>query len=92
MKDPRKDGIAQNEHRRSQPDAIFNGATGSLLRRLRTTRWPWPSEPTASEIGAGFVAWRSLGASGRSDRRSFGLCASIEPPAIMVWRRCEISS
>ncbi len=39
-KEPRKLGIAQNEHRRSQPLASFNGAIGPPASRRRTARGP----------------------------------------------------
>src|SRR3984957_11853313 len=39
---PRKDGMAQNEQRRSQPDAIFSGATTPADSRRRNTVPPGP--------------------------------------------------
>ena len=36
MKEPRKDGMAQKEQRRSQPEASFTEATGLLSRRRRS--------------------------------------------------------
>ena len=44
INEPLKYGIAQNEHRRSQPDAIFSGAHGALPRRLRKSEPPAPSD------------------------------------------------
>ena len=44
MNEPRKYGIAQNEHLRSQPDAIFSGAHGAFPKRLRKSEPPAPSE------------------------------------------------
>src|SRR5919112_4062972 len=38
--DPRNDGIAQNEQRRSQPLASLRGAIGPPSSRLRTARGP----------------------------------------------------
>ena len=37
--EPRNIGIAQKEHLRSHPDAIFNGAIGALSKRLRANGW-----------------------------------------------------
>ena len=37
--EPRNIGIAQNEHLRSQPDAIFSGAIGAESNRLRESVW-----------------------------------------------------
>ena len=79
--EPRNIGIAQNEHLRSQPEAIFNGAIGALSKRLRASGW----------LGE-FNFCRSAGAIGRSALRSFGLCAAIDPPLIIVCNRAEISS
>src|SRR5580658_7006915 len=39
---PRNDGMAQNEQRRSQPDAIFSGATTPADSRRRNTPPPGP--------------------------------------------------
>ena len=66
---PRNDGIAQNEHRRSQPDASFSGATGPSSRRWRKTLGPpaWPGIPTSATI-----AGRLTGVTGSSVRRSCG--------------------
>ena len=36
MNEPRKEGIAQKEHRRSQPDASFTDATGLPSSRRRS--------------------------------------------------------
>ena len=55
---PRKAGIAQNVHRRSQPDAILSGAT----------RPPSSRGAAASEAGAGRQAGRQLGLAERSGR------------------------
>ena len=44
INEPRKYGIAQNEQRRSQPEAIFSGAHGALPKRLRKSEPPAPSE------------------------------------------------
>ena len=60
MKEPRKYGMAQKEQRRSQPDAIFNGAQGALPNRFL-------ENSSLSRASA-----RSTGAIGSSARRSCG--------------------
>src|SRR5213596_1220407 len=47
---PRNDGIAQNEHRRSQPDASFSGATTPPDSRRRNTPPPGPVHGAAGSI------------------------------------------
>ena len=79
IKEPRKYGIAQNEQRRSQPDAIFNGAHGATPRRLR-------ENSSSSRASA-----RSTGAIGRSARRSRGTCALCDSPATIDCNLAEIS-
>lgn len=64
MKEPRKDGMAQNEQRRSQPEASFTEATGLLPSRRR-------SGARGPEAGAT--------PSGRSSGGSAGGVASPEP-------------
>ena len=60
INEPRKYGIAQNEQRRSQPEAIFSGAHGALPKRLR--------ENSSSCLASA----RSAGAIGSNARRSRG--------------------
>src|SRR5580692_608800 len=49
---PRKDGMAQNEQRRSQPDAIFSGATTPADNRRRKTLPPGPVHGAAGPTSA----------------------------------------
>ena len=60
IKEPRKYGIAQNEQRRSQPEAIFSGAQGALPNRFL-------ENSSLSRASA-----RSTGAIGSNARRSLG--------------------
>src|SRR5271170_3721439 len=50
---PRNDGMAQNEQRRSQPDAIFSGATTPADSRRRNTP---PLGPVHGAAGSTMVA------------------------------------
>lgn len=56
MKEPRKDGMAQKEQRRSQPEASFTEATGLVpSRRRRGARGPETgATPSGRSAGA---AW-----------------------------------
>ena len=85
-KEPRKDGIAQNEHRRSQPLANFSDAVGPDSRRRRTDAGPeaWPGT-AAVDIE------RSTGVIGSSRRRSLGVCAWWDSPARMPRSRSAMS-
>ena len=67
IKEPRKYGIAQNEQRRSQPDAIFSGAHGASPNLFRKSE---PPAPTAEVKLSSRAAARATGAIGRSARRS----------------------
>src|SRR5208282_1890723 len=60
---PRKEGIAQKEQRRSQPDAILSGATTPPDSRRRNTPPPGPVQGAAgASTGADrAVGWRSAG-------------------------------
>ena len=60
---PRKDGIAQNVQRRSQPDASLTGATGPDSSRRRKVRGPpaCPGMPTVA--AAGGPVRRAMGSS-----------------------------
>ncbi len=62
--------MAQNEQRRSQPDASFSGATGASSRRRRSTVGPpaWPGMPTST-----LAAGRDTGVIGSNARRSCGV-------------------
>ena len=88
MKEPRKYGMAQNEHLRSHPLAIFNGAIGALSSRLRSTV---PSGFISLPLAISRLAARSTGAIGSKVLRSFGTWVLIFPPSIMVFKRSEIS-
>ena len=79
IKEPRKYGIAQNEHRRSHPDAIFSGAHGALPKRFL-------ENSSLSRASA-----RSTGAIGSKARRSRGTCDLWDSPAIIDCKRAEIS-
>jgi hypothetical protein len=52
--EPRKLGMAQNEQRRSQPEASLSGATGLSSSRRRTTAGPpaWPGRPMSIAPGS----------------------------------------
>src|SRR6202041_1895523 len=91
---PRKDGMAQNEQRRSQPDAIFSGATTPAVSRRRNTVPLGPVHGAAgSAAGGGLVAeegrggWRSGGVMGSKVRRSRGVWAGRRWPASTSSRR-----
>ena len=73
---PRNCGIAQNEHLRSQPEAIFKEAHGSLVNLLRAK----------SETRT-----RSAGAIGSNLRRSCGVCGVGLCPDKISPSRAEIS-
>ena len=88
MKEPRKYGIAQKEHLRSHPLAIFKGAIGALPSRLRSTV---PIGLTSLPLAISRLAARSTGAIGSRVLRSFGTWVFIFPPSMMVFRRYEIS-
>ena len=77
--EPLNMGIAQKEHLRSHPDAIFSDAIGVFSRRFLNL------------VSCTTADWRSAGARGNKVRRSFGVWAWIEPPAIIVRSRLEIS-
>src|SRR5829696_7263476 len=93
---PRKDGIAQNEHRRSQPEASLSGATGESSSRRRSSggvqpgtaaeAGPWPGTATAPA-----AAGRCTGVTGSSVRRSRGVCATSGRPASTSSSRSPIS-
>ena len=92
INEPRKYGIAQNEQRRSQPEAIFSGAHGALPKRLRKSEPPAPSEDAYdSSIASWRAAGRSAGAIGRSDLRSRGTCGVCAFPETIDCKRAEIS-
>ena len=106
MNEPRKDGMAQNEQRRSQPEASFTEATG-LLPSLRRSGARGPeagATPSGRSAGAGAISWawpgsatsaascRSAGLIGSSLRRSRGVCEAWMPPLRMVCRRSEMSA
>ena len=61
--------MAQNEHLRSQPLAIFNGAMGALSKRLRST----VPKGFISGFNRSRVLARSTGAIGSNARRSLGV-------------------
>src|ERR1700733_8751653 len=58
---PRKDGMAQNEQRRSQPDAIFSGATTPAVSRRRNTG---PLGPVHGAAGSTAVGVAEVGLGG----------------------------
>ena len=104
MNAPRNAGMAQNEHRRSQPDAIFSGATGLPPSRRRSTRGPdagaTPSGRSAIAPPAAGVpcpgstapaAARVTGEIGSSLRRSLGWCASHRWPSATASSRAAMS-
>src|SRR5260370_20616553 len=63
---PRNDGMAQNEQRRSQPDAIFSGATTPADTRRRKTVPLGPVHGAAGSVtGAGRAAGGGGGRGGR---------------------------
>ncbi len=96
---PRKDGMAQNEQRRSQPEAIFSGAVTPPASRLRITCGP---EAGATPGGSGGTqravssasrsAWRLAGLTGSSVRRSLATCAGRCLPASTSSRRAAMSA
>ena len=88
INEPLKYGIAQKEHRRSQPEAIFNGAHGASPSRLRKSE---PPAPTADAKLSSRAAARSTGAMGSSARRSRGTCGVCALPLIIDCKRSEIS-
>ena len=75
-------GIAQNEQRRSQPQASLSGAIGPPSSRRRTARGPVAGAAPAGRSGAAIVcpgtttdaASRADGLIGSSRRRSCGVC------------------
>ena len=78
MNEPRKDGMAQNEQRRSQPEASFTEATGLVSSRRRSgARGPEAgARPSGRSSGAGCPgAWPGSATSagglplGRADRQ-----------------------
>ena len=101
MKEPRKDGMAQKEQRRSQPEASFTEATGAPSRRRRSGRTrPGGRSEAVRKVDGGVPrkrdpaadSWRSAGLIGSSLRRSRGVCEAWMPPFRMVWRRSEMSA
>ncbi|CAM5244254.1 hypothetical protein SFIMM107S_00770 [Streptomyces griseus] len=106
MNEPRKEGMAQKEQRRSQPEASFTEATGLVPSRRRSgARGPETgATPSGRSSGAGAgVSWawpgsataascRSAGLIGSSLRRSRGVCEAWMPPLRMVWSRSEMSA
>ncbi len=76
--------MAQNEQRRSQPEAIFSDATGPLSSRTRGIRGPQACPGTVTSWAA---AWRWTGVMGSSVRRSDGVCEGIVCPETMSPRR-----
>ena len=99
MKEPRKDGMAQKEQRRSQPEASFTEATGApSSRRRRGARGPEAGARPSGEVrrrrrrgpgsadvpGSARDSWRSAGLIGSSLRRSRGVWEAWMPPVRMV--------
>ena len=94
---PRNDGIAQNEHLRSQPDAIFSGAVTPPDSRRRIGRGPdagaIPGGRSVSSVRSGFgVICRSAGLTGSSERRSLATCAGRLRPASTSSSRAAMSA
>ena len=89
--------MAQNEQRRSQPEAIFSGAVTPPASRLRITCGP---EAGASPSGrsvrstwrSAFACWRLAGLTGSSVRRSLATCAGRFLPASTSSRRAAMSA
>ena len=101
MKEPRKEGMAQKEQRRSQPEASFTEATGEPSRRRRRgARGPEAgATPSGRSVGPcpgrateAPASCRSAGLIGSSLRRSRGVWAAWMPPFRMVCRRSEMSA
>ena len=86
--EPRNIGMAQNEHRRSQPLAIFSGAQGRASSRERTncSPSPWPGSATPAAASE-----RSTGDSGSSMRRSEGTWDAGRAPPRMAVRWLDMS-
>jgi hypothetical protein len=80
---PRKVGMAQNEQRRSQPDASFSAADGPDARRLRRSQ-SWPGidgAPPSPAHPAAVAAVRCTGLMGSRVRRSRGVCGTSGRPS-----------
>ena len=83
MKEPRKDGMAQKEQRRSQPEASFTEATGLLSSRRRSgARGPEAGATPSGQVGGrgrarlGAGVRRAAPTRGRRSWRSAGLIGS----------------
>lgn len=96
MKEPRKDGMAQKEQRRSQPEASLTEATGLLSRRRRSgARGPeagaMPSGRSAGAaspadgVGSPDVAWAWPGRATAVSWRAAGLIGSSLRRSRGVW-------
>jgi len=85
--------MAQNEQRRSQPEAIFSGAVTPPASRLRTTggpeagAMPGGSSVRSTERDSCLLA----GLTGSSERRSLATCAGRDRPASTSSSRAAIS-
>ncbi|CAM5321841.1 hypothetical protein SFIMM107S_07346 [Streptomyces griseus] len=106
MNEPRKEGMAQKEQRRSQPEASFTEAdrAGAEPAAQRCPRSGDRRDAFGQVLGgrAG-VSWawpgsataascRSAGLIGSSLRWSRGVCEAWMPPLRMVWSRSEMSA
>ena len=80
--EPRKAGMAQNVHRRSQPEAIFSEAHGAEPSRARTTGGP-EAGATAARLG------RSASASGAAEGATPVPGTAV--PARAAWRSTGLS-
>jgi hypothetical protein len=89
--EPRKVGIAQKVHRRSQPLASFSAAVGPSPSRIRSGCGPDAGASPAGRSGRDGVG-RSAGAIGSSRRRSRGTCDTCASPARIPCSRAEMSS
>jgi hypothetical protein len=93
-KAPRKAGMAQNAHLRSQPLASLRLATGPLSSRRRRIgrRWAGVCSSTVAWPGTTTLAdWRCTGVIGSSSRRSRGVWASKRSPASTPSSRAAMS-
>ena len=76
--EPRKDGIAQNVQRRSQPEASLSGATGPLPSRRRSDRGPEAGATPAGRSGRSTAPWPGTAGPGLPvDRRQRQQVAAV---------------
>ena len=88
IKDPLNCGIAQNEHLRSHPEAIFKGAIGELASLFLAKVPPCP----IFVFNSTFISCLATGEMGIKLLRSRGVWAGFEFPARIFCNRVEISA